>query len=86
MWKSPKIKLPLKCCVGAFEWNEPAAEVFQHSVPPGPSGATVPLTEELAARCGYVLSEDIWGNPVFRASVLGCHVTNEVRPRMLGKR
>ncbi|XP_077167489.1 uncharacterized protein LOC143824281 [Paroedura picta] len=46
-----------------------------------PSGATVPLDEELAARCGYVLSEDTWGNPVFRASVLGCHVTNEVDQR-----
>ncbi|KAL8172917.1 UNVERIFIED_CONTAM: hypothetical protein K2H54_033467 [Gekko kuhli] len=38
-------------------------------------------SEELAARCGYVLSEDIWGNPIFRASVLGCHVTNEVDER-----
>ncbi|XP_060089511.1 uncharacterized protein LOC132567984 [Heteronotia binoei] len=46
-----------------------------------PSGATVPLSEEMAARCGYVLSEDIWGNPIFRASVLGCHVTNEVDER-----
>uniref|UniRef100_A0ACB8GDV9 Uncharacterized protein n=1 Tax=Sphaerodactylus townsendi TaxID=933632 RepID=A0ACB8GDV9_9SAUR len=46
-----------------------------------PSGATFPLSEELAARCGYVLSEDIWGNPIFRASVLGCHVTNELDER-----
>lgn len=38
------------------------------------------LDEKLASRCGYVLSEDAWGNPVFRASALGCHVTNEVRP------
>ncbi|XP_029893968.1 uncharacterized protein LOC115351421 isoform X3 [Aquila chrysaetos chrysaetos] len=35
------------------------------------------LDEKLASRCGYVLSEDAWGNPVFRASALGCHVTNE---------
>ncbi|XP_071404403.1 uncharacterized protein [Pithys albifrons albifrons] len=35
------------------------------------------LDEKLASRCGYVLSEDVWGNPVFRASVLGCHVANE---------
>ncbi|XP_009696302.1 PREDICTED: uncharacterized protein LOC104159966, partial [Cariama cristata] len=35
------------------------------------------LDEKLASRCGYVLSEDVWGNPVFRASVLGCHVVNE---------
>ncbi|NXA51534.1 ZP2 protein, partial [Nothocercus julius] len=35
------------------------------------------LDEKLASRCGYVLSEDVWGNPIFRASVLGCHVANE---------
>jgi len=23
----------------------------------------------------------VWGNPIFRASVLGCHVANEVRLR-----
>ncbi|XP_025034524.2 uncharacterized protein LOC106731259 isoform X2 [Pelodiscus sinensis] len=43
-----------------------------------PSGGTVLLEEKMAARCGYVLSEDVWGNPIFRASVLGCHVANEV--------
>uniref|UniRef100_A0A8C8RPR1 ZP domain-containing protein n=1 Tax=Pelusios castaneus TaxID=367368 RepID=A0A8C8RPR1_9SAUR len=42
-----------------------------------PSGGTVLVDEMLAARCGYVLSEDVWGNPIFRASVLGCHVANE---------
>ncbi|XP_069706556.1 zona pellucida sperm-binding protein 2-like isoform X1 [Phaenicophaeus curvirostris] len=35
------------------------------------------LDEKLASRCGYVLSEDVWGNPIFRASALGCHVANE---------
>ncbi|NXP53053.1 ZP2 protein, partial [Heliornis fulica] len=35
------------------------------------------LDEKLASRCGYVLTEDVWGNPIFRASVLGCHVANE---------
>ncbi|KFP33564.1 Zona pellucida sperm-binding protein 2, partial [Colius striatus] len=42
-----------------------------------PSAGPVLLDEKLASRCGYVLSEDVWGNPVFRASVLGCHVANE---------
>ncbi|XP_039388055.1 uncharacterized protein LOC120401885 isoform X1 [Mauremys reevesii] len=42
-----------------------------------PSGGTVLLDEKLAARCGYVLSEDVWGNTIFRASVLGCHVANQ---------
>ncbi|XP_053877243.1 uncharacterized protein LOC128833413 isoform X1 [Malaclemys terrapin pileata] len=42
-----------------------------------PSGGTVLLDEQLAARCGYVLSEDVWGNTIFRASVLGCHVANK---------
>ncbi|XP_074982279.1 uncharacterized protein LOC142071373 [Caretta caretta] len=42
-----------------------------------PSGGTVLLDEKLAARCGYVLSVDVWGNPIFRASVLGCHVANK---------
>lgn len=46
-----------------------------------PYSGPVLLDENLASRCGYVLSEDVWGNPVFRASVLGCHVANEVRPR-----
>lgn len=46
-----------------------------------PYSGPVLLDEELASRCGYVLSEDVWGNPVFRASVLGCHVASEVRPR-----
>lgn len=46
-----------------------------------PYSGPVLLDEKLASRCGYVLSEDAWGNPVFRASVLGCHVANEVRPR-----
>ncbi|XP_072502340.1 uncharacterized protein [Notamacropus eugenii] len=36
----------------------------------------VPLEAELASRCGYVLSSDVWGNPVFRASLLSCHVMN----------
>ncbi|XP_007659686.2 uncharacterized protein LOC103167717 [Ornithorhynchus anatinus] len=40
-------------------------------------GVPVPLDAKLASRCGYILSEDVWGNPVFRASVLGCHVTNQ---------
>ncbi|XP_068017407.1 uncharacterized protein [Melanerpes formicivorus] len=43
-----------------------------------PYSGPILLDEELASRCGYVLSEDVWGNPVFRASVLGCHVVNEV--------
>ncbi|PKU44550.1 zona pellucida sperm-binding protein 2-like [Limosa lapponica baueri] len=42
-----------------------------------PHAGPVLLDENLASRCGYVLSEDVWGNPVFRASVLGCHVANE---------
>ncbi|XP_068017408.1 uncharacterized protein [Melanerpes formicivorus] len=42
-----------------------------------PYSGPILLDEELASRCGYVLSEDVWGNPVFRASVLGCHVVNE---------
>ncbi|NXY19238.1 ZP2 protein, partial [Atrichornis clamosus] len=42
-----------------------------------PYSGPVLLDEKLASRCGYVLSEDVWGNPVFRASVLGCHVANE---------
>ncbi|XP_039423832.1 zona pellucida sperm-binding protein 2-like [Corvus cornix cornix] len=42
-----------------------------------PYSGPVLLDEDLASRCGYVLSEDVWGNPVFRASVLGCHVANE---------
>lgn len=46
-----------------------------------PYSGPILLDEKLASRCGYVLSEDVWGNPVFRASVLGCHVANEVRPR-----
>lgn len=46
-----------------------------------PYAGPVLLDEKLASRCGYVLSEDVWGNPVFRASVLGCHVVNEVRTR-----
>jgi len=45
-----------------------------------PYTGPVPLDDKLASRCGYVLSEDVWGNPVFRASVLACHVVNEVRP------
>lgn len=44
-----------------------------------PSSGPVLLDEKLASRCGYVLAEDVWGNPIFRASVLGCHVANEVR-------
>ncbi|XP_010218978.1 PREDICTED: zona pellucida sperm-binding protein 2-like [Tinamus guttatus] len=42
-----------------------------------PYAGPVLLDEKLASRCGYVLSEDVWGNPIFRASVLGCHVANE---------
>ncbi|NXL88639.1 ZP2 protein, partial [Alectura lathami] len=42
-----------------------------------PYAGPVLLDEQVASRCGYVLSEDVWGNPVFRASVLGCHVANE---------
>ncbi|RMC17194.1 hypothetical protein DUI87_05771 [Hirundo rustica rustica] len=42
-----------------------------------PYSGPVLLDEKLASRCGYVLSEDVWGNPVLRASVLGCHVANE---------
>ncbi|XP_041336770.1 uncharacterized protein LOC121360760 [Pyrgilauda ruficollis] len=42
-----------------------------------PHSGPVLLDEKLASRCGYVLSEDVWGNPVFRASALGCHVANE---------
>ncbi|NXR09878.1 ZP2 protein, partial [Semnornis frantzii] len=42
-----------------------------------PYSGPILLDEKLASRCGYVLSEDVWGNPVFRASVLGCHVVNE---------
>lgn len=48
--------------------------------PVDPYSGPILLDEKLASRCGYVLSEDVWGNPVFRASVLGCHVVNEVRP------
>ncbi|XP_050172549.1 uncharacterized protein LOC126640627 [Myiozetetes cayanensis] len=42
-----------------------------------PYAGPILLDEKLASRCGYMLSEDVWGNPVFRASVLGCHVANE---------
>ncbi|XP_032540353.1 uncharacterized protein LOC116785192 isoform X2 [Chiroxiphia lanceolata] len=42
-----------------------------------PYAGPILLDEKLSSRCGYVLSEDVWGNPVFRASVLGCHVANE---------
>ncbi|XP_052544195.1 uncharacterized protein LOC128083208 isoform X2 [Tympanuchus pallidicinctus] len=42
-----------------------------------PYAGPVLLDDKLASRCGYVLSEDVWGNPVFRASVLSCHVANE---------
>ncbi|KAJ6653765.1 hypothetical protein lerEdw1_008737 [Lerista edwardsae] len=44
---------------------------------PDPSGVTVVLDKMLRARCGYVLTEDVWGNTIFRASLLGCHVINE---------
>lgn len=57
----------------------PSHTSFPFSV--DPYAGPVLLDEKLASRCGYVLSEDMWGNPVFRASVLGCHVANEVRPR-----
>ncbi|XP_042301351.1 uncharacterized protein LOC121919136 isoform X2 [Sceloporus undulatus] len=46
-------------------------EIMDHS------GVTVLPDKEVEARCGYVLSEDVWGNRIFRASFLGCHVTNE---------
>uniref|UniRef100_A0A6J0SXW4 Uncharacterized protein isoform X1 n=1 Tax=Pogona vitticeps TaxID=103695 RepID=A0A6J0SXW4_9SAUR len=42
-----------------------------------PSGIPVLVDKELGPRCGYVLSKDVWGNTVLRASLLGCHVTNE---------
>ncbi|NXH09416.1 ZP2 protein, partial [Bucco capensis] len=42
-----------------------------------PYAGPILLDEKVASRCGYVLSEDVWGNPIFRASVLGCHVANE---------
>ncbi|KAJ7341471.1 hypothetical protein JRQ81_005605 [Phrynocephalus forsythii] len=42
-----------------------------------PSGTPVVLDRELGARCGYILSKDVWGNTIFRASLLACHVTNE---------
>ncbi|NXY41891.1 ZP2 protein, partial [Ceuthmochares aereus] len=41
-----------------------------------PYAGPILLDEKLASRCGYVLSEDVRGNPIFRASALGCHVTN----------
>ncbi|KAH0621953.1 hypothetical protein JD844_023732 [Phrynosoma platyrhinos] len=46
-------------------------EIMDHS------GVAVLPDQEVEARCGYVLSEDVWGNRIFRASFLGCHVTNE---------
>ncbi|NWS20621.1 ZP2 protein, partial [Pachyramphus minor] len=42
-----------------------------------PYAGPVLLDDKLASRCGYMLSEDVWGNPVFRASALSCHATNE---------
>nr|XP_060627382.1 uncharacterized protein LOC132772371 [Anolis sagrei ordinatus] len=46
-------------------------EIINHSV------VTVLPDKEVETRCGYALSEDVWGNRIFRASFLGCHVTNE---------
>ncbi|XP_070588935.1 uncharacterized protein [Erythrolamprus reginae] len=42
-----------------------------------PSGVPFLVDQMLGARCGYTLSKDVWGNPIFRASFLGCHVINE---------
>lgn len=61
----------------ALSFTSPISVPFSADPYSGP----VLLDEQLASRCGYVLSEDVRGNPVFRASVLGCHVANEVRPR-----
>ncbi|XP_062981552.1 uncharacterized protein LOC134398229 [Elgaria multicarinata webbii] len=46
-----------------------------------PSGVIIPLDDKLKARCGYVKSKDVQGNTVFRASLLGCHVINEMDER-----
>ncbi|KAF7239476.1 3-deoxy-manno-octulosonate cytidylyltransferase, partial [Varanus komodoensis] len=46
-----------------------------------PSGVIVQLDDKLKARCGYVVSKDVWGNTIFRASLLGCHVINEMDER-----
>ncbi|XP_053141246.1 uncharacterized protein LOC128340298 isoform X2 [Hemicordylus capensis] len=46
-----------------------------------PFGVPVQLDETLEARCGYTLMEDVWGNTIFRASLLACHVINEVDER-----
>ncbi|ETE71414.1 Zona pellucida sperm-binding protein 2, partial [Ophiophagus hannah] len=42
-----------------------------------PSGVPFLVDQMLGALCGYTLSKDVWGNPIFRASFLGCHVINE---------
>ncbi|XP_058035002.1 uncharacterized protein LOC131196328 [Ahaetulla prasina] len=42
-----------------------------------PSGVPFLVDQMLGARCGYTLSKDVWGNPIFRVSFLGCHVINE---------
>lgn len=39
----------------------------------------VPLTPELAAKCGYSMESDPWGNTKVYMSLLNCYAENQVK-------